>query len=96
MYTSKMIDRVGDTTDGYIALAHAVVKLACQDYIAALKDLDKNPNNEKAFWRKGECENFFENEMERYAEADPDYIIEHCKEKAREQIEKRKRQKERK
>nr|DAY95929.1 MAG TPA: hypothetical protein [Caudoviricetes sp.] len=56
MYTSKMIDQVGDTTDGYIALAHAVVKLACQDYIAALKDLDKNPNNEKAFWRKGECE----------------------------------------
>lgn len=52
MYTSKMIDQVGDTTDVYIALAHAVVKLACQDYIAALKDLDKNPNKRESVLEK--------------------------------------------
>lgn len=82
-------EKKADVTDAYIALGHAVVKLACQDYMKALKELKKNPKSEKAFWRKNECENFFRGEMRLYCDIAPEYLIEKCRKKVERQIAKR-------
>lgn len=47
---------------GFKNLAFAVVQLAVKDYKATLKQLHRNPRDEKARLMKEECENFFLNE----------------------------------
>lgn len=83
-----------DVMDGYRALGYAVVKLACQDYMKALKTLANNPENKGAFWRKNECESFFHNDMSLYCDIAPEYLIEECRKKVERQIAKREEERE--
>lgn len=61
--------------DGYVMLAHAIVKKAGQDYRAVLKKLKRHPGDSRAQYEKGSIEKFFREDAEAYMDVDGDYII---------------------
>lgn len=64
-----------DEMAGYRRLAEAVVRQAVHDYRWALKRLQKHPREEKARYRKAECERFFEKEIGTYSDLDGSWIV---------------------
>lgn len=61
--------------DGYVRLAHAIVKKAGKDYRAVLKRLKRNPEDSQAQWEKMNIERFFRRDAGAYMDIDGDYII---------------------
>lgn len=64
-----------DEMAGYRRLAEAVVRQAVHDYKWALKRLQKHPREEKARYRKADCERFFEKEIGTYSDLDGSWIV---------------------
>ena len=71
-----MKKRVNDGLDPYQALANAVVQNAAEDYRAALKRLDKDPENVIAKAEVQELKRFFRSQWyEVLTEVDGEYLI---------------------
>lgn len=62
---------------GYIRLGEAVILQAAEDYLRALRLLDKHPRDSKAQYTVKECEDFFRNRMGMFtiSEIDGEAII---------------------
>lgn len=71
-----------DNLDGYERLANAIIQLAAQDYMRALRSLKRNPNSRTARQIADDNERFFRSDW--YAtltSVDGDYLIRRMKEK---------------
>ncbi len=71
-----------DNLDGYERLANAIIHLAAQDYMRALRSLKRNPRNRTAKQIVEDNERFFRSDW--YAaltSVDGDYLIRRMKEK---------------
>ena len=71
----------GVSMDGCHALANAIVAQAAKDYRAAVRQLKKHPDSQKAAAMKRECERFFHSRW--YSQptgVDPDYILNRIRE----------------
>lgn len=67
--------------DGYEALADAIVNLAAEDYMKALKSLKRNPNSRTAKQEKEDSERFFRSGWySTLTSVDGEYLIRRMKE----------------
>lgn len=67
--------------DGYEALANAIVKLAAEDYMRALKSLKRNPASRTARQEKEDNERFFRSGWySTLTSVDGEYLIRRMKE----------------
>lgn len=58
--------------EGYLRLGEAVILQAAEDYLRALRLLDKHPQDSKALYTVKECEDFFRNRMEIFSASEID------------------------
>lgn len=68
--------------DGYERLANAIIHLAAQDYMRALRSLKRNPNSRTARQIADDNERFFRSDWySALTSVDGDYLIRRMKEK---------------
>lgn len=67
--------------ENWLELMNAIIVRACDDYRAALKVLNEDPENSSAKYRKRECENFFRGELfEALTDLNPEILIRRMRE----------------
>lgn len=73
-------------TEGYKALAAAVVSKAVQGYRLALRELYRRPHNRDAQHTKKECEIFFRRDIGLYSDLDGEAIIKAVRERVEKEM----------
>lgn len=79
------VEKESYNIDGYIRLGEAVILQAAEDYLRALRALDRHPNDSKVQYTVKECEDFFRNRMGMFtiSEIDGDSIIKALRKRAK-------------
>lgn len=80
-----MLNKEQYNISGYLRLGEAVILQAAEDYLRALRTLDKHPKDSAARYTVKECEDFFRNRMGMFttSEIDGGAIIKALRQRAK-------------